>query len=298
MHFINVLLLLACSATIVVAQNLSDSYAPVYVDCPRGVTFTRSASEGLNSEEETWLHSRKKVAANALSVYLSHANLKGFDIDRYVSGLNRSQFAAVPAIGVAISGGGYASAIMGSGLLRALDGREEFSNAAGTGGLLQALSFVSGQSGGSWATMSETAAEYPRSDELLEYWQPQINRFTATTNGTHAATIESVVLDIAAKAKAGFNVSVADFLGRLNGYEFIEGPRGGLNMTMSGVKNLPKFQKHQIPLPIIQIAQVTDKDPQELGLLLPTIKTPIVCNPSTPSSNIAIVLTFVFASMR
>lgn len=267
---------LASTATAAVAYNLSESYAPVYVDCPKDATFNRLASEGLNPEEETWIHNRKKVVAGALSDYLSHANLKGFDIDHYISALNHSQYDAVPAIGVAISGGGYASAIMGAGLLRALDGREKVTNEAGTGGLMQALSFLSGQSGGSWLVSAYTAAEYPLSEDLLEYWQPQVDRFTAKTNGTHAATIESIVLDIAAKAKAGFNVSVADFLGRLNGYEFVEGPRGGLNVTMSGVKDLPTFRNHQMPLPIIQIAQVTDKDPMGQGLLLPTIKTPIV----------------------
>lgn len=269
-------LFFAFSTTTVLAQNLSESYAPVYVNCPTDVVFTRSATQGLNAQEETWLHGRKKVVAGALSKYLSNANLTAFDLDQYLSSLNDSNFEAVPGIGVAISGGGYASAIMGTGVLRALDGREAISNAAGTGGLLQALSFYSGQSGGSWAVSSPTVAEYPSWDELLDYWQPQINRFTAKTNGTHAATVESIVYDIAAKAKAGFNVSVADFLGRLNGYEFIKGPRGGLDVTMSGVQDLPMFKKHQMPLPIIQITQVTDADLNQLGLLVPTMKSPMV----------------------
>lgn len=282
MRWINILSFLTTSTTFSLAQNLSDSYAPVYVECPKDVTFTRSASEGLHPDEDTWLYNRKIVVAGALSDYLSHANMKGFDIDRYMSGINHSHFAAVPSIGLAISGGGYASAIMGAGVIRALDGREELSNAAGTGGLLQAMSFLSGQSGGSWVTMSYTAAEYPISSELLEYWQPQLDRFTATTNGTHASTIESIILDIAAKAKAGFSVGVADLLGRINGYEFIKGTRGGLNMTMSGVKDLSTFKKHQMPLPIIQIAEVRDTDPRQLGLLVPTMKTPIVCGPLDP----------------
>ncbi len=289
MRSINILVL-ASSASVVLAQNLSKSYAPVYINCPKHATFVRSASEGLNKEEQTWIHNRKRVVAGALSNYLINANLKAFDIDRYISGLNHSNFAAVPAIGLAISGGGYASAIMGAGMIRALDGREKLSNEAGTGGLLQAMSFLSGQSGGSWVVASYTAAEYPMSNDLLDYWQPQIDRLTATTNGTHAATIESIVLDIAAKAEAGFNVSVADFLGRLNGYEFIKGSRGGLNTTMSGVKDLAKFKNHQMPLPIIQIAQVTDKDPNHLGLLLPTIKTPLVCSPLTLTSSWAVLI--------
>lgn len=276
MRWSNIFALSTAAAVAVVAQNLSESYAPVYVECPNDVIFNRPASEGLNPDEETWFYNRKKVVAGALSNYLSNAKLKDFDIDRYVSALNHTNYEAVPAIGVAISGGGYASAIDGAGVLRALDGREKASNEAGTGGLLQAMSFLSGQSGGSWLVSTFTANSYPRTDDLLEYWQPQIDRFTAKTNGTHAATIESIVLDIAAKAKAGFNVSVADLLGRLNGYEFVMGPRGGLNATMSNIKDLAMFKDHRMPFPIIQIVQVTDKDPLQHDLLVPTIQTPTV----------------------
>lgn len=268
--------LLATAAAAALAQNLSESYAPVYVDCPKDVIFNRPASEGLNPDEETWFHNRKEVVAGALSNYLSHANLKDFDIDHYVSALNHTNYDAVPAIGVAVSGGGYASTILGAGVLRALDGRENASNEAGTGGLLQAMSFLSGQSGGSWLVSTYIANGLPLSEDVLEYWQPQIDRLAAKTNGTHAATIESMVLDIAAKAEAGFNVSVADLIGRFNGYEFIEGPRGGLNATMSNIKDLPAFKNQQMPFPIIEIVQVTDKDPNQLGLFVPTMKSPTV----------------------
>lgn len=276
MRNMHLLGLLASSASLSHAQNWSESYAPVYVDCPSDATFTRSASEGLHPDEEVWLHHRKKVVAGALSHYLSNARLKDFDIDAYLSGLNRSNFDAVPGIGLAISGGGYVSAITGAGVIRALDGREEMSSAAGTGGILQAMSFLSGQSGGSWVASSYTAAQLPLSEALLEYWQPQLDRLGATTNGTHEATIESIILDVAAKEQAGFSVSVSDLLGRINSYEFIEGPRGGLDKTMAGIRDLPKFQTHEMPLLIVQIAQVTDRDPTECGLVLPTIKTPIV----------------------
>lgn len=51
---------------------------------------------------------------------------------------------------------------------------------------------------------------------------------------------------------------------------------GGVNATMSNLKQLSKFQSHEMPLPIIQVAQVTNGDPVELGLEVPTIKTPLV----------------------
>lgn len=280
MRSANSLALLAISAATVLAQNFSESYAPIHVECPSDVTFTRSASEGLNPEEEQWFYNRKRVIAAVLPEYLSNANMKDFDIDGYISAINKSDYAALPAIGVAVSGGGFASAIMGTGVMRALDGREELSNAAGTGGLLQSLSFYSGQSGGSWAVMTITTADYPSTDELLDYWQPQIDRFHATTNSTHAVTLESIAQDIAMKARAGFNVSAADMLGRVNSYEFIMGPNGGLNATMSSIKQLPKFQSYEMPFPIVQVTEAVDGDPVELTLQLPTLKSPMVCVPT------------------
>jgi lysophospholipase len=269
------------TASVIGAQNLSESYAPIYVECPSDTTFVRQAHEGLNPDEEIWLHNRKKVIAGALPQYLSNAKMKDFNIDHYISALNHSGYDAVPAIGVAVSGGGYASAIMGSGIIRALDGREEVSNEAGTGGILQAMSFFSGQSGGSWVVSSYSAADYPLSEDLLQYWQPQIDRFSVKTNGTHAATLDSIIYDIADKFKAGFNVSVADFLGRINSYEFIPGPRGGLNATMANIKDLQKFKNYEVPMPIIQFAVVTDDDPNELGLFVPTMNTDIVSSFNT-----------------
>ena len=286
MHLFYSISVLTLYATLAAAQNLSESYAPIYVDCPSDTQFVRPASDGLNPKEEQWLHDRKKVVASTLPRYLSRSKMTDFDIESYIRALNRTDYAATPTIGLAISGGGWASAIMGSGFIRALDEREDESNAAGTGGLLQSMSFFSGQSGGSWVVMSYSTAQFPRSTDLLEYWQPQIDRSAATTNGTHAATPASIASDIVAKAEAGFSIGLADLLGRTDGYEFIEGPNGGLNVTLSGITDLHTFKSHEMPLPIVQIAQVTNADKHELGLLVPGIDSPIVS--ITPVSEIVL----------
>ena len=65
-------------------------------------------------------------------------------------GYNLSDFNnTFPKIGIAISGGGYRAAQYGAGVLSALDARNESAKAAGTGGLLQVISYWSGLSGAS-----------------------------------------------------------------------------------------------------------------------------------------------------
>ena len=276
MRVLNTAATLTVTASLVFGQNLSESYAPIYVDCPTDVTFVRPASDGINPDEDIWMQGRKRVIAGALGQYLTNAGLNNFDVNSYISRLNASNYENVPLIGLGVSGGGYASAIMGAGIVRALDSREEVSVKAGTGGLLQAMSFLSGQSGGSWFVSTEIANSLPIAEDLLAYWQPSLDRYGVKTNGTHAATLASIGVDILNKYKAGFNVSVADFIGRINAYEFVMGTHGGINATMSNIKDLSKFKSYEMPLPIIQVSQVTEGDPVEDGLLVPTMKSPMV----------------------
>lgn len=63
-------------------------------------------------------------------------------------GYNLSAFGNESAkIGIAISGGGYRAAQYGAGVLSGLDARNESAKQAGTGGLLQVASYLSGLSG-------------------------------------------------------------------------------------------------------------------------------------------------------
>ncbi|KAF4625054.1 hypothetical protein G7Y89_g13113 [Cudoniella acicularis] len=75
---------------------------------------------------------------------------------------------------------------------------------------------------------------------------------------------------IAAKHQAGFNISVADYLGRIFGYEFIPGPVGGLGITFSSAINQTKFIDHETPFPIIQYNEIDTFDPVFFDLQFPT----------------------------
>jgi len=65
-------------------------------------------------------------------------------------GYNLTAFSGVfPNVGIAIPGGGLRAAQYGASALMALDGRNQSSKAAGTGGLLQVASYITGLSGSS-----------------------------------------------------------------------------------------------------------------------------------------------------
>ena len=248
----------------------------MYVRCPTDAQFNRPAVQGLHRTEAQWITGRKRNVAYALADYLYRANISDFDIGAYADALYRSNYSAVPIIAYGISGGGSASAYTGTGGLRALDNRFDAANDAGTGGLLQCLTYFTGQSGGAWPVVSFTTNEFPTADEILNLWQPQINRSDALTNGTHAATFASMFLDVVEKAEAGFNVTVADFLGRSTSYEFIDGPHGGLGVTFSSVMNQTKFQEYDMPFPILQVSQVLPSDQMAYGIKEPNANATIV----------------------
>lgn len=213
----------------------------------------------------------------AFEEYLERLGLEDFDVAHYVSTLYLSNYANVPTLGLAVSGGGWASAFTGTGALRALDARLDAATTQRTGGLLQSLTYMAGLSGGSFPTLSFPSNDWPTADEILSDWYPQIDRLTGVTNSTpHAETSTAIFEDLVAKAKAGFNVSTEDYFGRAWGNEFLPGPNGGLNLTLSGLVNQSKFIAHQVPFPIIQLSEVTSIDVQYYNLGVPPSDATIV----------------------
>ena len=259
-----------------VEQALASSYAPVYVDCPPNVQWIRPPS-GLSAAERDWVFARKRVVLDALESYLTPLNIQGFNVTEYVQLMQGSDYRNVPTMGLAISGGGWASGLTGTGMLRALDSRLPAAVEQRTGGLLQSLTYMSGQSGGSLPITSFAVNNFPTADEIILQWRPDIDRLTDTTNSTpYAATDTSMFDDVGDKAEAGFNVSVTDFLGRALSYEFVPGPQGGLNVTFSSIVNQSNFINHQMPFPLLQAAAVEQGDVEFFGLEVPFANTTIV----------------------
>lgn len=65
---------------------------------------------------------RKVKVLTGLKSYLERLEFEDFDLDEYIKRIE-CDAAKIPTIGMAISGGGWSSAMTGTGALRALDDR-------------------------------------------------------------------------------------------------------------------------------------------------------------------------------
>ncbi|MCJ1315673.1 hypothetical protein MMC15_000993 [Xylographa vitiligo] len=263
------LLIFVLVAVAYAANSSSLTYAPTIVSCPETQQWIRPAGE-LSAVEAQWLYGRKRVVLDALSAYLERLGLEDFDVGKYTQALKECNYAHVPTIGFAISGGGAASAFTGAGGLRALDARIPGTTKERVGGLLQSISYISGLSGGGWPTVGFASYDFLNADAIIDQWKPELNRFTATNNSEYAITTTSIFEELAEKYEAGFNVTAADFFGRAWGYEFTPPPRGGLNLTWSGITNMPSFKNFTMPLPILELCVLEPNDIEYFGLELPS----------------------------
>ena len=130
------------------AQTPED-YAPTTeINCPDVSTspllrtFTPS-SQTLNSQESAYISGRR---ANVIPQQWSSWLGDGSGIGYNLSSFN----ASLPNVSLAFSGGGYRAAQYAAGVISAFDARNSSSKSAGTGGLVQVASYLSGLSGGSW----------------------------------------------------------------------------------------------------------------------------------------------------
>lgn len=155
----------------------AQAYTPQPVTCPP-TSLVRSAGAGaqsLGSEEAAYVSTRKStVLPGAWSAYLSNveayvaANLNNVTVPDYVKDLlGGDQVPDGLTVGMAVSGGGYRAAFVGGGIMNALDARNTKSAQAGTGGLLQGLSYLSGLSGGGWLVSSLTQNGFPPFPDLV-----------------------------------------------------------------------------------------------------------------------------------
>ena len=269
------IVLLPISIATSIEEAFATSYAPVYVDCPADIEWIRPAV-GLNPKEANWVQGRKPIVLAALEGYLERLALDDFSVDEYIDTLYNNNYTNVPTIAMAISGGGWASALTGVGAMRAFDDRLTAATTQGTGGLLQSLTYLAGLSGGSFPVLSSVLYDFPTIDELVANWHVQINSLEATNTTAYAADPTTLVEQIAKKYEAGFNISFPDYLGRAVAYEFIPGANGGLNVTFSSHVNSAKFVAHQMAFPILQTGEITAGDATYFNVSEPTANSTIV----------------------
>ncbi|KAI7763447.1 hypothetical protein LZL87_010512 [Fusarium oxysporum] len=146
------------------APDAPDGYTPARVPCPKTRPAIRQATT-LWTEETSWLELGDNSTFPALEEFLTRANLGGIEIEAYLNGIV-SNGTTLPRIGIAISGGGYRAMINGAGAIAAFDNQTTGSTGKGQlGGILQATTYLSGLSGGSWVVGSL----YVRNFTTVEY---------------------------------------------------------------------------------------------------------------------------------
>lgn len=143
--FLGLLVLSGVTAAFDFENSITD-YAPtVNIECPdfSTTTFVRewtAANQTLNPDELEYVETRSNTTiAGAWIDWIGDGSDIGYNASAFIGNF--------PKIGLAIPGGGLRAAQVGAAQLSGLDARNESAKAAGTGGLLQVASYLSGLSG-------------------------------------------------------------------------------------------------------------------------------------------------------
>ena len=261
--------LLVCLPVALSQQAAAAAYAPSSVPCPPGIDLVRhvGTSQTLNTDEEAYVTARtSKVLPQAWAEYLSNvqatANVSRITLPAYLTqilgGRNPFHF---PRLAITTSGGGYRSAIFAAGVINALDGRNQTSASAGTGGLLQSATYVTGLSGGSWFLGSLMQAGFPTMYDLVMGpafstraddfggWVTSIDLLQPSSDPQLLEAFIGLVLEeVSGKAMAGFPITATDIWGRSLARHFANGTTEanffdgtlphGAGITLSGLINL------------------------------------------------------------
>lgn len=270
-------------------QSASSAYTPTFGPCPEGFSLHRttdSSNQTLSAGEHAYISSRKaNILPGSWKSYLYNLQSTNASLPSYVSsilsGANGSN--AYPTLGIATSGGGYRAAIFGAGVLNALDGRNSTSSHAGTGGLLQSATYLTGLSGGSWLLVSLVQADFPPFQELVfgpsdnstssgfGGWLAQYNLFEPSGDPVKDTLYDAaMVAEVRGKHDAGFPVTIADVWARLLSRHFVNGTNSGniddvtqthgAGITWSQVANTSTFASHNEPFPIVVADSVSNTE--------------------------------------
>ncbi|KFY18876.1 hypothetical protein V493_08281 [Pseudogymnoascus sp. VKM F-4281 (FW-2241)] len=252
------------AASELVNRGLPDSptngYAPGNVSCPATRPTIRTASS-LSTNETEWLPVRRNNTIEPMKDLLSRANIAGFDAAAYIE-KHRNNATALPNIGIAVSGGGYRALMNGAGFLAAADSRTVNSTGkGGIGGLLQAATYLSGLSGGSWLVGSIYANNFSSVATLQNgspgssVWKfgnsifkgPKESGLSILNTAEYYKNIKN---QVDSKKNAGFEVSITDYWGRALSYQLINATDGGPAYTYSSIALQDFFMKGETPFPI------------------------------------------------
>ncbi|KDQ57439.1 hypothetical protein JAAARDRAFT_58053 [Jaapia argillacea MUCL 33604] len=274
---------------IVAGQAAIVGYTPSASPCPDGTSLVRLAgttNQTLSPNEASYISSRKSdVLVGAWKSYLSNVQSTNVALPSYVSAIlsGGNSSSSYPTLGIATSGGGYRASIFGAGVLNAIDGRNSTSTQAGTGGLLQAASYLAGLSGGSWLVGSLAQANFPTLPDLIfgtgtgsndsfeSGWLAQYDVLTPNNNTAEDSLyVAELITEIQGKKAAGFPVTITDIWARALSRHFVNGTTPdnfasnatahGAGVLFSQIAGLSSFTSYQMPFPIIVTDSVANSE--------------------------------------
>lgn len=230
---------------------------PRTISCPINTTLVRLAGSGgnqaLNPQELAYVSARRNnTLRTAWASYLAgveaYASSQNLPLPSYMTYvLNDTTNDNLPTLGLAVSGGGYRAALFNAGVLNALDSRNPSSVKSGMGGLLQAATYITGSSSGSWLVGSLAQANFPTMTDLV--LGSRSSDVSVSTNDTSEASgfggwltehgfvdptpssspsvqqqyIKAILTEIAGKFQAGFPVTFSDLWARVLARHFVNG---------------------------------------------------------------------------
>ncbi|KAG6010365.1 hypothetical protein E4U21_006929 [Claviceps maximensis] len=230
-----------------------NGYAPSHVNCPSLKPQVRDGYS-LSTQEKEWLPKRRNETIAPMRSLLKRLAIPGFDVDKYLAGVERDP-TALPNVGLAVSGGGYRAMLNGAGAVAAWDSRSTGSDATGNlGGLLQSATYLSGLSGGSWLVGSLYTNNFTSVQDAVhspEIWHLEESILKGPEQYSLIQYYSSILEEVRRKDKAGFDVSITDYWGRMLSYQLINANNGGPGFTFSSIANDADFSAGKTPLPLI-----------------------------------------------
>lgn len=235
MRFIGSFLLVLFPGVILAASSPPSS--PTSTPCPPGGLKIRSAGtqghQHLSPQEVSYIQQRTaKILPGAWENYLHNAERGGPGVC-----FSTEFFPAIPRVGIAISGGGYRAALFGAAVLSSIDARNETAVKLGTGGLLQAATYLAGLSGGSWLLTSLVQADFPTLPDLIFApnanpdggenqfggWLTTVDLTQPGDTNTTLMFIEALLEEVVPKFEAGFPITITDPWSRTLSRHFVNG---------------------------------------------------------------------------
>ncbi|KAL2130389.1 hypothetical protein VTI74DRAFT_6534 [Chaetomium olivicolor] len=144
--------------------------------------------------------------------------------------------------------------------ISAFDNRTANSTAPGQlGGVLQAATYLSGLSGGSWLVGSLYAQNFTTVDSIIHATEGSLGElweFNETIiEGPATLSISDYYRELQdavdAKGNAGYNTTITDYWGRSLSYQLVNATDGGPGHTFSSIADDTAFTEASIPMPII-----------------------------------------------